>query len=124
MSSELQTVNSPHQLVTVYLNTTTDDEGRHIPMLIGYTHGDTLKHAISYATTTPGTVAQIADAAFAAFNGYPDSNEMADLSETWYALRNRSLSVGDVVVVNGSALGVAPTGFTPLPDFVEPRVLP
>ncbi len=119
--AQLVSTTLPYRMVRVYLNTATDSEGRHIPMAIGYTPGDTLQHAMSFATTDLGTVEQIAETSFAAFNGHPESSDMAMLTDTWYTNRNRSLSVGDVVVVDGHAVAVASAGFLALPDFVAPN---
>jgi hypothetical protein len=52
----------------------------------------------------------LAEDAFAAFNGEP-SEGWEDRSEAYYAAGNRSLSVGDLVVFGEVALAVDPVGF-------------
>lgn len=65
------------------------------------------------ATTDPH---QYAEMCFALFNGAP-STEGHFLSEAYYALRNRSLSVSDIVVVCGRVMRCDTVGFTELDEL-------
>lgn len=79
-----------------------------------YTPGDAVYHAFTY-TAADGSDLAICNAAFEDFNvGDPSANE------TVYRYRsagNRSLSVGDVVMVDGRAYGCGRFGWDLLPDF-------
>lgn len=91
----------------------------------GYRPGDPLKLAIQYEMPAEMTDAAICEDAFHEFNvgSGPRANEYRNG-------RNRSLSIGDVVVVNGTAYNCASSGFTLVNGFtasktasVDPRDL-
>lgn len=100
--------------VTVWLNTTTDPEGRHLGMVRGYKPEDTLELGISYVTTADDDPVRLAEDAFAAFNGHPNTPDHDDMVEAWYGSRRRSLSVGDVVAVGDRRYSVDSCGWTEL----------
>jgi hypothetical protein len=57
-----------------------------------------------------GARVEVAERAFAAFNGQPDP-EWFEHTQAYYAQENRSLSVGDLVVVGDVVLAVDRFGF-------------
>lgn len=80
-----------------------------------YKHGDEMHEAIEYTDERGGDARQVCERAFEMFNvGDPTS----DITVRRYRnAGHRSLSVGDVVVVDGAAFGVDRFGWTPLEAF-------
>jgi len=68
-----------------------------------------------------------AELAFEVFNSHPEemhcSPDFYDIVERFREEGNRSLSVGDVVEVNGEKLIVASFGFTPVPDDIDIKII-
>ena len=99
--------------VTVWHNVRTDSEGRNLAMLDGYTPGDPMVRVFTYQTEPRGrTPEQIAEDAFAAFNGHPADAEGTALARAYYERRLRSLSKGDIVAAGEAGLAVAGIGWT------------
>jgi hypothetical protein len=69
----------------------------------------------------------IAELAYAVCNSYPEEMHCAahhyDIVERYREEGNRSLSVGDVVEVDGAKLMVASFGFKDVPDDVELSII-
>lgn len=93
--------------VEVYLNEETDPDGRPTGMLKGYRLGDALRLAIGYEAE--GDDLDIAEEAFYEFNVGE-----GPLAQEYRAGRNRSLSVGDVVKVDGVPYAVDMMGYKKL----------
>jgi hypothetical protein len=102
--------------VKIWHNVRTDDEGRHPAFFGGYTSGDPMVCVFTYQTAPGGrSLHQIADHAFAAFNGHPVDADGERLAGQYYGRRLRSPSVGDVVSVGEAALAVGrPAGWVPV----------
>ncbi|MGH3411018.1 MAG: hypothetical protein ACRDRJ_52250 [Streptosporangiaceae bacterium] len=79
--------------ISIWHNVHTDIDGRHPATLDGYTPGDPMVRVFTYQTR-PGsrTPEQIADHAFAVFNGHPFDDEGERLVGQYYGRRLRSLS--------------------------------
>lgn len=90
--------------VEVYLNETVDEDGRPTGFFMGYREGDTMRLAISYEDD--GDDMEIAERAFKEFN-----IGSGPLAQEYRAGRNRSLSVGDLVKIDGVAYSVEPFGW-------------
>lgn len=90
--------------VEVYLNETVDEDGRPTGFFMGYREGDTMRLAISYEDD--GDDMEIAARAFEEFNV-----GTGPLAQEYRAGRNRSLSVGDLVKIDGVAYSVEPFGW-------------
>lgn len=101
--------------VNVFLNTAEDPEGRSMGMVRGYRDGDPLKFGTSFDVDADADPLVVCEDAYAALNGHPNDESMLPVTAAWYADRNRSLSVGDVVAVNYVRYAVAKYGFTRLP---------
>jgi hypothetical protein len=106
--------------LTIWHNTRTDTEGRHLAMLDGYTPGDPMVRVFTYQAQPRGrTPEQIADRAYSAFNGYPLDDDDTTLARAYYQRQLRSLSAGDVVSVGDMLLAVArPAGWTRVPGVL------
>lgn len=120
MTDTLTTIDAE---VTVYLNTTVDEAGRHVAMIDGYQPGHTLEPVLTYKVRTVPTVAGINAAleeVFFDLNVGDDPEFVANpkLAVVWYRRmeRRRSLSVGDVVELLGGRYAVARCGFQRLGD--------
>jgi hypothetical protein len=102
--------------VTIWHNVASDADDRRNAMLDGYRDGDPVVAVFTYPASPAGrTAEQIAEEAFAIFNGHPDSPGGADLARGYYQRSLRSLSVGDVVAVGGTLLAVGrPAGWDPV----------
>jgi hypothetical protein len=101
--------------VTIWHNVRTDPEGRHLAMLDGYTPGDPMVRVFTYQTQPRGrTPEEIADHAFAVFNGHPFDGEGERLVGQYYGRRLRSVSVGDLVCVGEAPLVCERAGWAPL----------
>jgi hypothetical protein len=106
-------LNTTSATVTVFHNISTDSWGRHLGMVDGYTAGHALIPVALY-TDPAADPSEHAEAAFHTFNVGEDARA------TVYRKRgNRSLSVGDVVRVQGGTgphadlwLACARTGWT------------
>lgn len=103
----------PATSIRILHNVATDDAGRLTGLLDGYRHGDTLVEVFAYMTDTKGEAIALADEAFHLFNigddahfGRPDNRALIYRREG-----NRSLSVGDVVIVGDEAFACAPSGW-------------
>jgi hypothetical protein len=79
--------------VTIWHNVRADPGGRHLAMLDGYAPGDPMVRVFTYQTS-PGsrTPEEIADHAFAVFNGHPFDGEGERLAGLYYGRRLRSVS--------------------------------
>jgi hypothetical protein len=64
---------------------------------------------------------QVAEQAFRMFNGQPTTSWERDHADRYYAAQNRSLSVGDLVVIGEIALACEPAGwaFVTIPSQAE-----
>lgn len=101
--------------VTIWHNVRIDADGRHLAMLDGYAPGDPMVRVFTYQTQPDGcSPEQLAEDAFAAFNGHPADAEGAVLARQYYGRQLRSLSKGDVVSAGEIALAVAGAGWTPV----------
>ena len=79
--------------VKIWHNVRTDDEGRHPAFSDGYTPGDPMVCVFAYQTSPGGrSLQQIADHAFAVFNGHPADDEGERLAGQYYQRRLRSVS--------------------------------
>ena len=79
--------------VTIWHNVARDQAGRHIALLDGYRPGDPLVRVFTYQATAGGqTPEEIADDAYAAFNGHPPGAEMAESARRYRQRRLRALS--------------------------------
>jgi hypothetical protein len=110
--------------ISIWHNVRTDPDGRHPAMLDGYIPGDPMVRVFTYQTQPRGrTPGQIAEDAFAAFNGHPTDAEGVTLAGEYYGRRLRSLSAGDAVVTGDVALAAGrPAGWTPVSgDLNESR---
>jgi hypothetical protein len=106
--------------VTIWHNVTHDDAGRRTGPL-GFTPGDQMVKVFTYQAEPRGRPpGEIAEHAFAAFNGAPPDDEAAGLARQYRAGALRSVSVGDMVVAGEAALIVARAGFVPLPGNFTP----
>jgi hypothetical protein len=101
--------------VTIWHNVTHDDAGRHTGPL-GFTPGDQMVKVFTYQAEPRGRPpGEIAEHAFAAFNGAPPDDEAAGLARQYRARALRSLSVGDVVAAGDVLLAVGrPAGWVPV----------
>lgn len=99
----------PHPIyVQVWLNSRTDG----LNFLYGYRHGDPMQLALEFYTDAtklePGTPISILEQAFHELNV---DEPQARWAQDYRRDRNRSLSVGDVVVVGESAYACASVGW-------------
>jgi hypothetical protein len=83
----------------------------------GYRPGDRIKPVYSYERDTgPNVTAddthEIAEQAFRIFNDAPATSWERDHTDRYYAAGNRSLSVGDVIVIGEIAISCEPVGWT------------
>lgn len=105
------------QIVNVYLNSAQDEFGRLTALISGYTPGDPLRHCFRLPldeTEKALSTEQIAGKVFHLLNvgddpdmGVPDQRALAFRLSCM-----RSLSVGDVLEIDGAFLAVASLGFT------------
>jgi len=102
--------------VKIWHNVRTDGEGRHPAFCDGYTPGDPMVCVFTYQTAPRGrSLQQIADHAYAVFNGHPCDDEGERLAGQYYGRRLRSVSAGDVVSMGEAALAVGrPAGWVPV----------
>jgi hypothetical protein len=106
--------------ISIWHNVTRDPEGRHAGFG-GFTPGDQMVKVFTYDTPATGrSPAGIAEDAFAALNDAPRSDAAAALARQYRQRRLRSLSVGDMVVVDETALTVASAGFASLRGTFSP----
>lgn len=106
--------------VSIWHKVTRDPQGRHTGFG-GFTPGDQMVKVFTYQAEPRGRPpGEIAEHAFAAFNGAPPDDEAAGLARQYRARALRSVSVGDMVVVGEAALIVARAGFVPLPGSFTP----
>jgi len=92
--------------VEILLNRETDDQGRSIAMMDGYTNGDKLEVVASYDACNFESDTEILNDAYAMFNAGSPSFVGRD------AYQERSLSVGDVVRVYDTYYAVEFVGFS------------
>ena len=97
--------------VSIWHNKFRNREGIPVRMLDGYQAGDPQECVFAYESG-PGGPEQLAEEAFGIGNGHPDDDRGARLSERYYGLGLRSVSVGDVVVADGIPLSVDRAGWT------------
>ncbi|MGW4369172.1 hypothetical protein ACWEKT_26355 [Nocardia takedensis] len=105
--------------VRVYLNT--DPQG----ILGGYRTGAPLTLAyhcrLLLDPDRGAVVVELLDRVFAAFNGHPDTDLDKTHTRAWYSQGNRSLSVGDVIVLDDDlAYACSRDGWLPLPPNSAP----
>ena len=101
-------------LIQVFHNSRRDDVGRCTAMMDGYQAGDPLTHVFDLELTDaeaansywPDRVYELLNIGDDPTFGTPDDRAVA-----YRARRNRSLSVGDVLVVDGAAQAVASYSF-------------
>lgn len=122
-------------MIKIFHNLATDDEGRHLAWVFGYTPGDPLAEVFRY--TVGGTVARRDDEAvcahaFDVFNVGDDPAFCVDglpepLAVMYRSKGLRSLSVGDVVSIAGilgddeRCYAVASRGFTEIVPRSAPQ---
>jgi hypothetical protein len=82
----------------------------------GYAPGDPVELAFTFFTDADADDLDLCAYAFQAFN--VGGGPLADREAPYRALRNRSLSAGDVVVIGGRAYGCASLGFERLENFL------
>lgn len=87
--------------ITIFLNRATDAQGRHLGFF-GYEPDHQLEDVFTFDGESP-------DDAFRIGNGAPsEDNEYEErASAAYYALRNRSVSVGDVIRITEPMTGVS-----------------
>ena len=78
--------------VTIWHNAARDGEGRHTGMLEGYQPGDPMVRVFTYQADPGGSPEEIAEEAFAIFNGQPRHARDTDLARRYYERRLRPLS--------------------------------
>jgi hypothetical protein len=83
-------------------------------MLDGYQPGDPVVRVFAYQASPGRTAEEIAAEAYDTFNDHPRDSDGADLACAYYALRLRSISVGDIVCAGEVALAVDRIGWTPV----------
>ncbi|MGN2636525.1 hypothetical protein ACTD5D_10095 [Nocardia takedensis] len=110
----------PYVDVRVYLNT--DPQG----MLGGYRTGAPLTLAyhcrLLLDPDNRADVVELLDRVFAALNGHPEHDTDSAHTRAWYSQGHRSLSVGDVIVLDDDlAYACSPYGWLPLPPNSAPR---
>jgi hypothetical protein len=83
-------------------------------MIFGYEPGDVLTEQLSFQSGFPacGHVVMLLRIVFRQLNNEDDC--MADWAKEYFAGGNRSLSVGDVIVVGEQAFSIEGTGFAPI----------
>lgn len=120
MTDTLTTIDAE---VTVYLNTTVDEAGRHVAMIAGYQPGHTFERALTYKVRTVPTVAGINAALEQVYFDLNVGDDPAFVEtpkpEVLRYRRiegRRSLSVGDVVELLGGRYAVARSGFQRIGD--------
>lgn len=102
--------------IIIYLNVQFTPDGHLSGMINGYQNGDEVTPVFAYAGKQDYTPAMLAEDAFRLFNAPPEYLT-GDDAKTMYRYRGnklRSLSVGDVVSVDGELFAVASLGFTRL----------
>lgn len=101
--------------VVIWHNIGTDFAGRHLAMMDGYQEGHPLVPVYRYVAV--GDPVSVANQAFHVFNvgDDPDFGTPDPDAQRYRALKNRSLSVGDVVQVGDTWLACALDGWTEVP---------
>jgi hypothetical protein len=96
-------------VVDVYFNL-------HPDHFFGYEHGHPVRKAFTYDAPTTSGLIELADEAFAAFNAPLELLAPAyrKIAEAYRAAGNRSLSVGDVLQIDGTWLACASVGWVEL----------
>jgi len=80
-----------------------------------YEPGDPIERAYDYDIDHPASTPEtLAEQAFAMFNGQPATPSERRHTTRYYNAGNRSLSVGDVVVIGELALACDRTGLQPV----------
>lgn len=102
-----QGASTPIIAITVLLNVAVDDSGRGLNW-DGYEPGHDLRNVGDIRVTLHDDIQATLDEAYVALNVGNGTDEVG----TYRARRNRSLSVGDVLVVDGVAYAVSDLGFT------------
>ncbi|MGY1898358.1 hypothetical protein [Nocardia gipuzkoensis] len=115
LTAALRRALTPHRrsvTVRVFLNNTPH------ATLHGYTRAARLDLAYEYTIPTEEAADDEAllDRAFAAFNGYPDRPEDHLHADAWTDKRFRSLSVGDVVIIDDRYYACQSRGWVRIPD--------
>lgn len=95
--------------VSVYYNGQTDDAGRAIAMMDGYTEGDPFGYVTSF-TVRAGSVLTACEKVYREMNCVDGDERVTTIPQT------RSMSVGDLVCVDGSWFAVADFGFDPVAE--------
>jgi hypothetical protein len=85
----------------------------HARSFLPYLPGDAVYRAITYEAF--GDDLTICDVAFSRFNVGDD-----EIANMYRNHGHRSLSVGDVITIDGNAYTVAPLGFEQVPNFTPP----
>jgi hypothetical protein len=99
--------------VRVYLNRETDPQGRPLGMLDGYSPEHRMSLELETTETAP-TVSTVCERMFHLLNvgDDPEFGPVDERAVEYRSRRNRSLSIGDVVEVDGCAYACARSGWT------------
>jgi hypothetical protein len=102
--------------VSIFHNVTRDENDRPINFF-GYEPGMPLVQVFSYQALPDGrSPIDLAEHAFRIGNGHPGKSRAdIELSRDYYRRQLRSVSVGDVVVVDHLTLACQPTGWKAVP---------
>lgn len=79
----------------------------------GWQPGHPMVRVFAY-DTDERPAGQLAEEAFAMFNGFPDTADQLTLTEAYYDRRLRSLSVGDAIKIGETVWACASIGFQPI----------
>ena len=117
-----------HHTIIIYLNVQHDADGRPTGMLDGYQYGDEVTPVFAYSPEGKDdyTPAMLAEDAFRIFNAPQEYLSPADvkIEARYRANKLRSLSVGDIVMVDGEVFAVAVTGWRRIEEAVPPNASP
>lgn len=106
--------------VRVFHNVARDENGRMVNFVGWRPHHEmVLVFAYELPAAAKVTPQQIADEAFAMFNGFPESDAGRELTERYYQRRLRSLSVGDIIMVGEAALACCNAGWSPVTGWIN-----
>lgn len=102
--------------IRMFHNTATDSEGRSLGMAIGFQPGHRLEPVFQYRVPIDGgfDVHRLADDAFEVGNADEEFAHRPTVVRAYRSRQVRSLSVGDVVIVNDKAVAVDSFGFSDL----------
>lgn len=103
--------------IQVLHNAARDEHGRNLGMLNGYTSGDPLIHVADLQVPASRDYRQTLEHTYTVLNvgDDPDFGPVDSGALQYRARRNRSLSIGDVLVLDGVGFAVASDGFVKVP---------